>query len=88
MTYRLVSLIKEHVILPLASANIAHLRSQFNHVFAVVSKALIFRKKGLKLSNFGKRKLQNIQALETPLPDPRIRFLQVYGNRHRWAQVR
>ena len=67
---------KKAEIFLLTTTLIAHLCSQFNHVFALlipmrlchVLKALIFAKIGLKASYFCK-KLQNLRACpKTPLP--------------------
>ena len=60
---------KAEIFLLTTTTLIAHLRSQFNHVFALlipmrlchVLKALIFAKIGLKVSYFCK-KLQNLRA--------------------------
>ena len=72
--YDLTACNKKANNLPLTIALIAHLRSQFNHVYALLItmprlKALIFAKIGLKLSYFCK-KMQSLRKLGALPLDP------------------
>ena len=74
--YDLPACNKKTDILPLTIAVIAHLRSQFNHVFALLIpmprfKSIICCKNRPKIKLFlqKKKKLQNLQALGPLLPD-------------------
>ena len=79
-SYDLPARNKKAEISPLTTALIAHLRSQFNHVFALLIsmacfcfKALIFTKIGLKFSYFCKN-IANIPNADPQITTPKENF--------------